>query len=77
MADLAGVINTQAAKATLKQAGVMKIPLDVWVDRQGRPVRLLETFTVKGQTLTTDFNISAINQPVTIAAPPASQVSTR
>jgi hypothetical protein len=35
-----------------------------------------EKFSVNGQLVSTDVTVGQYNQPVTIAAPPASQVST-
>jgi hypothetical protein len=68
---------TAAAKAALAQARITKIPVDVWVDTHNRPVKMLEKFTVKGQIVSFDATIGQYNQPVTITAPPASQVSTK
>jgi hypothetical protein len=67
---------TEAAKAALTQARVTKIPVDVWVDTHNRPVRMSEKFTVKGKVVSFGATIGQYNQPVTITAPPASQVST-
>jgi hypothetical protein len=68
---------TAAAKAALAQARITKIPVDVWVDTHNRPVKMSEKFTVKGQIVSFDATIGQYNQPVTITAPPASQVSTK
>jgi hypothetical protein len=67
---------TDAARVALTQAGIAKIPVDVWVDSRSRPVRMSEKFSVNGQLVSTDVTVGQYNQPVTIAAPPASQVST-
>jgi hypothetical protein len=72
-----GAAFTQAAKAALAQARITKIPVDVWVDGHNRPVKMSEKFTVKGQVVSFTATISRYNQPVTITAPPASQVSTK
>jgi hypothetical protein len=66
---------TEAGKAALAQAGITKIPEDLWVDEKGHPVKVWERFTIRGQVVSTVFTISQLNQPVTISAPPASQVS--
>jgi len=66
---------TQAGKAALAQAGITKIPEDLWVDEKGHPVKVWERFTIRGQVVSTVFTIGQLNQPVTISAPPASQVS--
>jgi hypothetical protein len=65
-----------ATKAEMSQAGVTNIPVDIWVDGQGHPVKVSDRFTLKGQVVSTDVSVSRLNQPVTITAPPASQVST-
>jgi hypothetical protein len=72
-----GAAFTEAAKAALAKAQITKIPVDVWVDGHNRPVKMSEKFTVKGQVVSFVATISRYNQPVTITAPPASQVSTR
>jgi len=72
-----GAAFTPAAKAALAQARITKIPVDVWVDSHNRPVKMSEKFTVKGQIVSFTATISRYNQPVTITAPPASQVSTK
>jgi hypothetical protein len=41
----------------------------MWVDEQGRPVKVTETFTVQGQSLSGNFTVSNLNQSVTITAP--------
>jgi hypothetical protein len=70
-----GAAVTEATKAALAQAGITKIPEDLWVDAQGHPVKVSQRFTIRGQVVSTVFTISQLNQPVTISAPPASQVS--
>jgi len=72
-----GAAFTPAAKAALAQARITKIPVDVWVDSRNRPVKMSEKFTIKGQIVSFTATISRYNQPVTITAPPASQVSTK
>jgi hypothetical protein len=67
---------TPAVKQALAATGISTIPVDMWVDEQGRPVKLVEKFTVQGQPVSTDFTLSNINQPVTISAPPPSEVAT-
>ena len=71
-----GAAFTQAAKTALAQARITKIPVDVWVDSHKRPVKMSEKFTLKGQIVSTEATVSRYNQPVTITAPPANQVST-
>src|ERR1019366_4451722 len=57
-----------------EKAGVTEIPEDLWVDENGRPVKGSNRFILNGQVVTSAFTISRLNQPVTITAPPASQL---
>jgi hypothetical protein len=66
---------TDGMKKSMAQAGVSKLPVDLWVDEQGRTVKMAERFQVQGKTMTVDMTMTRINQPVTIAAPPASLIS--
>lgn len=52
------------------------ISWNLWIDSQHNLRKLTETYTVAGQPLNLTMTVSSINQPVTIALPPASQVST-
>lgn len=64
-------------KATIVSSGTTSIPLDLYVDSQDRPVRVVEHVTVGATTVDSTFSQSNFNAPVTITAPPASEVSTR
>lgn len=79
MVDVAkdrGAAISDAMKKSLKTLGITKIPVDIWVDEQGRTVRMAERFRVQGETVSIEVTMTRINRPVTIVAPPASQVST-
>lgn len=56
-------------------SGIATLPVDLYVDSQGRPVRFSDQITVQGQTVTAKTTLSEFNKPVTITAPPPSQVS--
>lgn len=60
----------------VEQAHVTAVPVDLWLDRQDRPVRVSETITVGGQTVSIDVRMSDFDKPVTITPPPAGQVGT-
>ena len=77
VAKVHGAGLTKVAKAVLARARITKIPVDVWVDSHNRPVKMSEKFTVQGQIVSTEATVGQFNQPVTITAPPASQVSTK
>jgi hypothetical protein len=63
--------------ATLRAAGVQSLPVQLWVDDQGRVRRLSESVSFAGQQMTTRVDLSQFDAPVTISAPPADQVATR
>lgn len=52
-----------------------KVKFTIWIDAQHRTRQLVETETLAGQTVVTTMNVTAINQPVSITVPPASQVA--
>jgi hypothetical protein len=52
------------------------ISFHVWIDGQHHTRRIADVETVKGQTINTTVNITAINQPVHITIPSASQTVT-
>jgi hypothetical protein len=67
---------TLPGKSSLSAAGITSIPVEVYVDSQGRPVEITENLTIAGKSTTTKASVSRYNVPVTITAPPASQVQT-
>lgn len=68
--------STVPGKSAIVAAGIKSIPLDLFVDSEGRPVRVITRIAVAGKTTASTATISRYNQPVSISAPPASQVST-
>jgi hypothetical protein len=52
------------------------ISFRIWIDGQHHARRIADVETVKGETISTTVNITAINQPVQITVPPASQTAT-
>jgi hypothetical protein len=63
-------------KDALASSGLKTLPLDLYIDDQGRPVRVNEDFKVQGQEVSSNVTVTDYNKPVTVTAPPASQVST-
>jgi hypothetical protein len=63
-------------KDALASSGLKSLPLDLYIDDQGRPVRVNEDFKVQGQEVSSNVTVTDYNKPVNITAPPASQVST-
>lgn len=74
--DVAKLPQDLPGMSALKQVGLTSIPVDLAIDANGRPVRVVEKFTVQGQTVSSTITISDYDQPVSIKAPPANQVST-
>ena len=74
--DVTKLPNDTPGRADLLTAGLVQLPVDLWVDEQGRPVKVSEELTVQGQQITTVVTLSDFDEPVTVTAPPADQVST-
>jgi hypothetical protein len=72
--DVAKLPNDFQGKSAIQAAGLKTVPLELYVDRAGRPVRLIETLSAQGQTAVTTTTVTDYNKPVTITAPPSSQV---
>lgn len=74
--DLAKLPATYPGKSGLSAAGLKSIPVDLFVDDQNRPIQATEKLTVAKRAVSSKVTVTKYNQPVTISAPPASQVST-
>lgn len=79
--DLSGAASGNSALAPVKKLGVTKVPLQIWVDQQGRPRRITESFSGKSAdtgtvALKLTLGYSDFGVPVKVTAPPASQVTT-
>jgi hypothetical protein len=66
--------DSNPGKAALVQAGITSLPVELYVDSQGRPARVTENFTTQGQDVSTQVDVGRYNQPVSISAPPPDQV---
>ena len=60
----------------LQTLGNSVITFQEWIDAQHHVRQVVENETVKGNAVTTTMNITGINQPVQIALPAASEVTT-
>lgn len=60
----------------LKSLGSTKLPVDLWLDEQIRPVKFTITISLGNAKLPVTVNVGSFNAPLTITAPPASDVST-
>lgn len=63
-------------RSMMQSAGVNRIPVEMWVDAQHRPIKVETSATVQGQSVHADFLITGYNKPVTITPPPAAKVAT-
>jgi hypothetical protein len=72
--DLTKLPDSYSAKQSLLAGGVTTLPLDLYVDQQGRPVEFAENFTTQGEPVKTKLTITGYNAPVSITAPPADQI---
>ena len=66
----------KAMAPELQVLGNGTISFHVWIDGQHHTRKIADVETVNGETISTTVNITAINQPVHITIPPASQTAT-
>ncbi len=60
---------------TIGLLGNDSIPIQLWLDSKDRPVKVVITVKLGSQSLDLIVGLSAFDEPVTITAPPADQVS--
>lgn len=72
--DVAKLPGTFPGRSQLQASGLKTLPMELYVDQQGRPIELTQQLSVQGQTVSTTAKITDYNKPVSIKAPPASQV---
>jgi hypothetical protein len=60
----------------LQAMGNSLISFHAWIDRQHHVRKVAEVETINGETIRTTVNITAVNMPVSITPPPASQTAT-
>ena len=65
----------KALSAELQSLGTTTVNFHVWIDSQNHVRKFTEAESVSGQTVNTTVTVTAINQPVHITIPPASQTS--
>jgi hypothetical protein len=66
--------NVRKGLAPLLKLITGDIRFDVWIDAQHVTRKLIERETVEGEPATVTVNVIAVNQPVRITPPPASEV---
>ena len=75
--DVTKLPATYPGRSALIAAGVRTLPINLYLDSVGRPVQVAEQLTVTGRQISTTAGVTKYNQPVTITAPPADQISSR
>jgi hypothetical protein len=73
--DVTKLPNDTPGRSDLLTAGLVRLPVDLWADAQGRPVKVSEELTVRNQKVTTLVTLSRFDEDVSITAPPADQVA--
>ena len=74
--DVAKLPASLPGKEQLAAAGLTTLPVDMWVNRERRLVKVAENLDVKGQHVATTVNVGSYDAPVTVTPPPADQVAT-
>jgi hypothetical protein len=74
--DVTKLPNDTPGRSDILSAGLVTLPVDLWVDAKGRPVKVSEELTVQNQKITTLVTLGSFDEDVTITAPPADQVAT-
>lgn len=74
--DVTKLPATFPNRAGIQASGLTTLPLELWIDAHGRPVKVTEQFTVAGQHVSVQLAATRYDLPVHIVAPPASQVGT-
>ncbi|HJT04941.1 MAG TPA: hypothetical protein VJ757_15135 [Pseudonocardiaceae bacterium] len=74
--DVAKLPAGTPGREPLLATGITTLPIELYVDDQGRPVKATQDLTVQGQHTSTVITFSKFNEPVSITPPPADQVST-
>ena len=59
----------------LKSMGITRVHFNAWIDAQHQVRKMVTTEAGTGARITTTVVITAINQPVSVSLPPASQVA--
>lgn len=75
--DVTRLPATFPNRAALAGSGLKTIPVELYIDDRGRPVKVTEQFSVAGQHVAVVVVTSRYDAPARIVAPPASQVEIR
>jgi hypothetical protein len=74
--DVAKLPAASPARDVLSGANVHTLPVQLYVDSAGRPAEITSVLPVAAQKVQAKIVVSRFDEPVTITAPPASQVDT-
>jgi hypothetical protein len=72
--DISKLPSSLPGKDALVSSGLATIPLELYIDSEGRPIQVTEDFEVQGQSVSTKVTVTDYNKPVSIEAPPANQI---
>ena len=72
--DIASLPSDFPNRDALEASGLTSIPIELYVDPQGRTRKVTESFTVSGQHVSVLVTLTRIDTPVDIVAPPSSEV---
>jgi LppX_LprAFG lipoprotein len=72
--DVRKLASQNPNSEALAQSGVSTVPVELWLDQRGRPVRLTEKLAVQGQQISVLITLGNYDAPVTISPPPADQI---
>lgn len=70
----AGATESSTAQAA-QQAGLSEIPLDIWLDKDDRPVKVAEKFSIQGQDIDVTVTMGQFNESMDITAPAPGDVA--
>jgi hypothetical protein len=73
--DVSKLPSTQLTTKILTQAGVSRVPVDLWLDGQSRTVQVTESSTAGQASISTKVVYDKFNEPVSIVAPPPDQIA--
>jgi hypothetical protein len=60
----------------LKTMGARAVSFDVWIDAQHLVRKAVSHEMLNGQSVTSVYNVTSVNQPISVTLPPASEVGT-
>jgi hypothetical protein len=74
--DIKKLPKSLPGRSELAAGELDTIPMELYVDSQGRPVEVADIFRVQGEQVASKATVTGFNRAVTITAPPANQVGT-